>query len=109
MAKKKKKFSGPRFARIYRDVVYSPEFMALSTSTQLAYVLLKLEISYNGQNRVTFTYTQAQKFMTKRTFTKAIRELEKIGLIKIEQMGGLYRRQDIYRFTDDVPARTPKK
>ena len=39
--------------------------------------------------------------MERRTFAKALRELEKFGFIKITQKGGLYRKRNYFMLSDD--------
>lgn len=50
---------------------------------------------------VIFPYKDAQEYMNRHTFLKAIKQLIKFGFIKKIGNGGLYQQPNVYRFSEE--------
>ncbi len=74
MSRKKRKYSSEGFAMIYREVVESYAFKALTNPARVAYLLLKIQVKSAGQQDVKYPYSHAAEYMDRHTFAKAIRQ-----------------------------------
>lgn len=81
--KKRPKINGP-FVPIMKEMISSSAFLNLT----------------NASEEVKFPYSDAEKFMHKHTFADSIRQLEENGFIEKTEMGGLFRKTNIYSFTE---------
>ena len=88
------------FAMVKNEVIKSDAYKSLTNSARTAYTLLLAQIKKKGQSEVKYPYSAAADYMQQRTFTKAINQLIEIGFIIKKQSGGLYRRTNIYQFSD---------
>ena len=105
MAKRKKK--DKHWAKIYSEILNDPVFLAFPISTRYAYVLLVSHIYNPGQREIKFSYAEAEKHMSSRTFSRAIAKLEDTGFIRTTQRGGLFGKPNKYIISDEW--RTPFK
>jgi len=76
----------------------SDAFKEISHASKTALLLLRAQLKNHGQVEVKFPYSHAEEYMDRHTFARSIRELEKRGFIRKTQLGGLYRRANIYTF-----------
>jgi hypothetical protein len=90
----------PGFAMITNEVIHSPAYKFLTNTSRTAFTLLRAQVKKKGQSKVKYPYSQAADYMTSRSFTKAINQLIEVGFIEKKQSGGLYRRTNIYLFSD---------
>jgi hypothetical protein len=100
---KKKPFehiNRPGFAMITNEVICSPAFKQLTNTARTAYTLLRAQVKKKGQSEVIYPYSHATDYMERRSFSKAIQQLIEVGFIEKKQSGGLYRRTNIYLFSD---------
>ena len=88
------------FAMITNEVIHSPAFKALTNTARISFVLLRAHVKKKGQAEVIYPYSQATEYMEKRTFFNTIRQLVDIGFIEKKQSGGLFRRTNIYLFSE---------
>lgn len=98
MAKKKNKL--PPFVYITKKMLSSDAFKELSNTSRIALLLLRAQLKSHDQKEVIYPYSHAQEYMKRDTFARAIKKLEKMGFIKKTQYGGLYRKTNVYTFTD---------
>jgi hypothetical protein len=96
------------FTKTSNRLIDSPEYKALSCSARVAYLLLCRQRNHPQKVDVSFPYLKAQQYMAARTWTRAIRELVRSGLIIIKSPGGITQRATVYRlmeFEQPVPDR----
>ena len=97
------------FVMIWKDMLRSPAWLALSNAARVAYIHLAAD--YNGrpekQTCLRLAYSQAQKLMAKKTYTKAIRELLAKGFIKMTKRGGLFKNCSQYALSEDWKSWKP--
>lgn len=86
-----KKRTNP-FVMVAKDMLQSEAWLSLTNAARVAW--LHLEADYNGapdkENHLRLTYSQAERLMARRTFARAIRELQEKGFITKTRHGGLY-------------------
>ncbi|MBW2543951.1 MAG: hypothetical protein JRD43_00485 [Deltaproteobacteria bacterium] len=102
MARKKNRL--PPFVYITKEMLKSDAFKKLTNASRVVYMLLKAQLKNHEQTEVIFPYSDAMEYMQKRTFAGAIKQLTGIGFICKKQAGGLYRRTNIYTFTNEWEA-----
>lgn len=81
-------------------MVNSPAFKKLTNAARVAYLLLKCQCKEAGQREVIFPYGHAEPYMTRHTYSKAIRQLVEFGFIEKSDRGGLFRRTNVYRLIE---------
>jgi hypothetical protein len=52
-------------------------------------------------DEITVSYREMEDEMTQKTFSKAVKELIAERLITVTQKGGLYRKRNFYRLSED--------
>lgn len=104
-----KKPSDPRggHVRLYWSVIDSMAWRALSYSSQSVYITMRrrLQSTNNGNISAALTDMRHYGITSSATLSKALRELQTVGLIAMTRQGGIaYGRQfcSLYRFTDEV-------
>jgi len=90
----------PGFAMVTNEVICSPAYKTLTNTARTAYTLLRAQVKKKGQLDVIYPYSHATDYMERRTFAKSIQQLIEVGFIDKKQSGGLYRRTNIYLFSD---------
>ncbi len=85
---------------VLKNMITSPAYLKLGNPARVAYLLLSSQRCQHDQREVIFPYGDAQKYMKSNTFSSAIKQLEEFGFITKTQCGGLYRRTNIYRFSE---------
>lgn len=91
----------PPFVMIVKYMLRSKAWQSLSNPARVAYVHLKAK--YNGSNGkdLSLTYSEMEPYMSRRTFSRAIKQLINCGFIELVQHGGLMRSPNIYALADD--------
>ncbi len=92
---------GEPFVAVIKYMLRSPAYKKLRNPARVAHLLLSAQRYQAGQREVKFPYSEAQQYMDRHTFSRAIRQLVELGFIEKTQYGGLYRRTNIYRFIED--------
>ena len=90
----------PPFVYITREMLKSKEFKELTNASRFTYLLLQSQIISRNQTEVVLTYTQAEEYMNRHTFSRSIKQLINSGFIKKKQKGGLYKRTNRYSFSE---------
>lgn len=111
MSKKKMKYIPPAFetsdahggyVALYRDLLYSPAFIALRATAKEVYVYLRSQ--YKGAamgNKVKMPYSDFEKVgVNRHTLVNAIDMLECFGFISVKR-GGLEHEPSEYTFSTD--------
>jgi len=88
-----------RFTPIETVLLKSEAWLVLSHPARVAYLHLKAEVNHKYQETVELTYEAMEPIMQRRTYAKALRALEEVGLIRREQYGGLYRKKNVFSFS----------
>ena len=99
MRNRKNKIGEP-FVPVIKQMIRSPAFKKLSNASRVAYLLLKAQCKESGQREVIFPYSDAERYMKRKTFARSIKQLTELGFIEKSSFGGLYRRTNVYRFTE---------
>ncbi len=97
--KSRKSINGP-FVPILKDMIKSPAYKKLTNASRTAYLLLKAQCCKFGQDEVKFPFSDAEPYMNRHTFSRSIKQLDALGFIEKSFIGGLYRRTNVYRFTE---------
>lgn len=90
----------PGFAMITNEVICSPAYKSLTNSARTAYTLMRAQVKKKTQSEVIYPYSHAADYMERRTFRTATLQLIEVGFIEKKQSGGLFRRTNIYLFSD---------
>lgn len=98
------KAKAPRFAMIYYGLLDDPEFRQLSFSAQVLYIHMIRQFKGNREDPLTFElpHSKMKDVMSSRTMTRATKELEDAGFIKVEFRGKSYgnrKVKSLYRYT----------
>ena len=97
--RKKSKLS--RFVALQWEIIDSPAWESLTNASRVAYVHLKRKIVSANPGEISLSYREMEKIMHRHTFSDALRQLESTGFISREQRGGLYRRRNFFRLTEE--------
>lgn len=100
----RRKEKAPRFVMLYYGLLDDPEFRKLSFSAQILYLHMRRQFKGNKEKPLEFElpHTKMKDVMSSRTMTRAVRELEKAGFIKVLYRGksfGSQKVKSLYRFT----------
>jgi hypothetical protein len=94
---KKKRPSRP-FVQVFKDLLQSPAWRELTNASRVAYIHLLAD--QNGQPKtLRLTYSQADELMQRKTFTRALRQLEALGFIERTVAGGLFNQCSEYQLS----------
>ncbi|MBU1275807.1 MAG: hypothetical protein KJ720_10560 [Proteobacteria bacterium] len=109
MGKDRYKRRNRRFLKVFHDMLDSPAWFAISNAARVAY--LHLAADYDGspgkEARLRLPYSQAEKLMTRKTFAKALRELQAKGFIQRTKAGGLYNNCSEYALAQEYKSWKP--
>lgn len=83
-------------------ILHTPEFRQLSPAAVTLYLYLKAK--YNGANngKIRLHYSElagVRGFRSKPSINRAFRELESVGWVRRNRIGGLYRCKNEYELT----------
>ena len=102
MSRKKSHFPQTGFTGIPNELIDSTVFMKMTSSARVAYLLLLRQKRIVGQPDVKFPYKDARKYLNASTFSRAISELVKVGLIDLgeaKRIGSDIRQPNVYIFS----------
>ncbi|MFC7462702.1 hypothetical protein [Hydrogenophaga defluvii] len=115
MRRSNKKPPDPRggHARIYWSIIDSMAWRGLGYASQSLYVVLrrKLQSTNNGNISAALGDLKHYGWRSSATLTRALRELQAVGLIAVTRQGGIAYGQkvcNLYRFTDEPAFEYPK-
>lgn len=100
MSPRKKACSHKPFVMLIEDLLESVAWQSLSPRSVWVYIELRRKYKGHNWSNIQLTYREAQRKMAPATFSKAIKELERAGVIKTIHRGGLFRNQSIYGLSD---------
>ena len=82
----------PPFVMLYKDLLRSPAWESLTNAARVAYLHIKLDENGYNEGLLKLPYSQAEKLMDKKTYAKALRQLQDRGFIVVMSHGGLFKR-----------------
>lgn len=97
---KKKRDKLPPFVPVLKEMIRSPAYKELTNAARTAHLLLKCQCCKFGQDEVRLPYRHTSEYMDQHTFSKAITQLSDLGFIEKTFEGGLYRRTNVYKFSE---------
>ena len=98
--KRKKQKSLP-FVMIYKEMLKHPNWQKLKVSSMVAYIYIKSKSISNNQEEIFLSFKEMEPIMTHPTFFNALTELESEGFIEKTQFGGLFRRRNKFKLSDN--------
>lgn len=101
MAWKRKKNKFPPFVPIFREMLKSPAWEKIGNPSRVAYIHLKDKCVSRDPGEITLSYHEMERIMERRTFARALHELENFGFIDRIQRGGLFRRRNYFRLIEE--------
>ncbi len=96
---KKKKLS--RLIALEWAIVDSKAWQGLTSSAKVAYIHLKRKVVNSTPGEITLSYTEMEKHLNRRAFSRALTLLEEKGFTERTKRGGLYRRRNFFRFSNE--------
>lgn len=109
MSTGRKKNRLPPFAAILKEMLKSEAWEAISNPARVAYVHLKGKCVTQNNDEITLSFDEMERFMDRHTFSGSLRQLEEHGFIIKTQRGGLFRKRNYFRFTDQWKSFRMKK
>ena len=88
------------FIQIYHELYDSETWKSLHWYSKLAYMRIKRNYNPKMGEGITVTYSQIRDEMTPKTFSKAIKELIEAKLVTKEQHGGLFRKKNVFKLSE---------
>jgi len=88
------------FVKLPDYMTNSPAWRQLSAKAVWVYIEMCKKYRGNNINNLSLTYKEVEFKLSSATFSKAKKELEKYGFIKVVRPGGLFRRCTIYGLAD---------
>ncbi len=102
------------FILIERFIFHNDKFINLSYSAQIAYICLindrcrkdqskksKRKNVEDNKHKLTLTYSEMSKRMSRGTLAKAFKELEDAGFIKTVNKGGLMKNYNVFSLSNN--------
>ena len=90
----------PPFVAVYLEMLRSPAWASISNSSRVAYIHIKAKSFSPKPMKLTLSFKEMEKYMRKKTYARALRELEQFGFIERTQRGGLYRKRNLFTLSD---------
>jgi DNA-binding transcriptional regulator YhcF (GntR family) len=100
MAGKKKKIDFI-FVPFPVDILSSRVWEKLTNASRVAYLHIRKTWWFDKQKPVSVTYDAMEKFMARKTFSEALKQLETNGFITKTQTGGLFRRKNFFDVSEE--------
>ena len=98
---KGKKHKSPPFVLILKEMLKSNAWQNLTNASRVAYLHLKAKSVSTNPGELTLSYVEMGKIMRGETFSKALKQLEAEGFILRTQRGGLYRKRNFFRLSEE--------
>jgi hypothetical protein len=84
--------------RITLNMMRSKAWKELSVHSRVLYIEMKAKYTGNNEDNISFTYTEGEELMNKKTFTKSLDQLIELGFIKVVRQSWTTRECSIYGF-----------
>jgi len=82
------------------EVLGSKTWAKLTNAARTAYLHIRERWWFDRQKPVSVTYDAMERFMGRRTFSAALKQLETNGFIEKSQTGGLFRRRNYFDMSE---------
>jgi hypothetical protein len=83
------------------DVLGSKTWAKLTNAARTAYLHIRERWWFDRQKPVSLTYAVMERFMGRKTFSAALKQLETNGFIEKSQTGGLFRKRNYFDISDE--------
>jgi hypothetical protein len=90
-----------RFIALSWEIIDSLAWQSLTNASRVALIHLKRKVTNPNPGEISLSYGEMEKIMHRHTFAAAIKQLEEIGFVTKEQRGGLYRRRNFFRLSEE--------
>jgi hypothetical protein len=108
MSPARKKNRLPPFVAVLKEMLKSEAWEAISNPARVAYIHLKGKcITANG-GEITLSFKEMERIMDRHTFSRALGQLVAHGFIIKDQRGGMFRKRNFYRFSEQWKTFTRK-
>ena len=96
MANRNKETYGD-FVALTENLLTDPKWRALSSSTKLVWIMLRMEFKGTNDPVISLCYSQVKDMMSRPTFWKAIKTLKDMNWLEIVSHGGFPKIPNKYR------------
>jgi len=100
MAKRRKQ-KPPPYVMIEQKMLKSEAWRRIGNASRVAYIHIRARFFWPPSGEQELLHKDMEEIMDHKTFAKAIRDLEKNGFISRSQQGGLYRRRNKFRISEE--------
>jgi hypothetical protein len=90
-------------------MLQSEAWEAISNPARVAYLHLKSKCYTPNNDEITLSFAEMEKIMDRHTFARALSQLETHGFITKDQRGGLYRKRNYFRISEQWKSFRMKK
>jgi hypothetical protein len=90
-----------RFMALPWEIIDSLAWQNLANASRVALIHLKRKVVKPNPGEISLSYHEMEKIMNRHTFSRALKQLEAFGFITKEQYGGLYRRRNFFRLSEE--------
>lgn len=109
LGNEKEKNRLPPFVAILKEMLQSEAWESISNPARVSYVHLKSKCVSASNDELTLSFKEMEKFMDRHTFARSLSQLEEYGFIKKIQRGGLFRKRNYFRMSDQWKSSRIKK
>lgn len=99
MRRRKNKTS--RFVALHWEIIDGEAWAALTNASRVALIHLKRKVTNPNPGELSLSYNEMEKIMNRHTFARSLKQLEKVGFISKEQYGGLFRRRNFFKLSEE--------
>lgn len=107
MGRKKNRL--PPFVAILKEMLQSEAWGAISNPARVAYVHLKGKCTTAHSGEITLSFKEMERIMDRHTFARSLGQLEAHGFIMKDQRGGLFRKRNYFRISEQWKTFKVKK
>ncbi len=86
---------------LHWEIIDSSAWQNLTNASRVALIHLKRKVVNPNPGEISLSYHEMERIMNRHTFSKALKQLEAFGFIRKEQHGGLYRRRNFFRLSQE--------
>jgi len=108
MSPARKKNRLPPFVAILKEMLKSEAWESISNPARVAYIHLKSKCVTANGGEITLSFKEMERIMDRHTFARTLGQLEAHGFIIKEQRGGMFRKRNFYRFSEQWKYFTTK-
>jgi len=107
MGRKKNRL--PPFVAVFKEMLQSEAWEAISNPARVVYIHIKAKCVTPNNDEITLSFNEAERLMERDTFSSALKQLEEHGFITKTQRGGLFRKRNYFRLSDQWKSFRIKK